>query len=415
MNKFPINTKTSCQLKWAWSTIFLNRGTTSSCHRCDQLPIDPGNFKNFHNLPLKVKNREDMIAGVRPQGGCEYCFKIEDSGGFSDRMQQANFPGLTSPELLVDPTATHVPPKILEIYFTNVCNLSCLYCGPWFSTVWENEFKKHGPIDRDGFYFGDSKDWHPNYDENVKLLWEWMEENGKHLHEFHILGGEPFFQKEFIDCLDFFEKNPCRDCEFVIITNLMVDDKRMDYYIERFKKLVGKRHIRGLHITASLDCWGPQAEYLRYGLDLNQYKRNIEKLLEYKWIRLQIGHAITGMSIPYMSDLYNQIEIWNSKRKIFTQFMTVVDPTYMSPDIFDGDVFAEHFEKILSKMSKGHDYDAPAKAYMEGIAKQISAGPANVPELRKLKIYLEEMDKRRKTDYKVLFPWLVEQFARYNL
>lgn len=415
MTQFPVKTATSCQLKWTWSTIFLNRGTTSSCHRCDQLPIDPGNFKNFHNLPLKLENRQDMLAGTRPKGGCEYCFKIEDAGGFSDRMQQASFPDLTPPELLEDPTAINVTPRILEIYFTNVCNLACLYCGPWFSTKWESEFKKHGKISRDGFEFDDGGNWHPNYEENVALLWEWMRENGKHLREFHILGGEPFFQKEFVDCMDFFEEHPMRDCEFVIITNLMVDDKRMDYYIERFTRLVAKRKLRGVHITASLDCWGPQIEYIRSGLDLAQWKRNFEKLMKLKWVRLQIGHAISGLSIPYMADLYDQIAEWEKERKIFTQFMTVVDPKYMNPDIFDADVFEEDFKRILDKMATAHHYDGPVKEYMEGIGKQIASGPANVPELKNLKIYLEEIDKRRKTDYTVLFPWLVKQFKRYGL
>ena len=32
--EFPIKTKTACQYKWTWSTVFLSTGTSSSCHRC---------------------------------------------------------------------------------------------------------------------------------------------------------------------------------------------------------------------------------------------------------------------------------------------------------------------------------------------------------------------------------------------
>ena len=129
---FPINTDTSCLLKWSWSTVFLRQGTSSSCHRTDQQPIDPDNFANFHNLPNKVQAREMMLNGEWPQGGCQYCEKIETAGGMSDRQYQlhSGHDGeLTPRELLVDPTVTEVVPTILEIYFNNTCNMGCLYCG----------------------------------------------------------------------------------------------------------------------------------------------------------------------------------------------------------------------------------------------------------------------------------------------
>ena len=46
---FPIKTKTACQLKWAWSTLYLNNGETKSCHRTGQSELTPENFLNFHN------------------------------------------------------------------------------------------------------------------------------------------------------------------------------------------------------------------------------------------------------------------------------------------------------------------------------------------------------------------------------
>jgi hypothetical protein len=81
MKEFPVDTATACQLKWTWSTIMLNRGTTSSCHRVRQDTLTPENFLNFHNTPKKLNDRQLMLEGKRPAGGCEYCYKIEDAGG----------------------------------------------------------------------------------------------------------------------------------------------------------------------------------------------------------------------------------------------------------------------------------------------------------------------------------------------
>ena len=84
--KFPISTATACQSKWTWSTIYLNQLATASCHRVQPLAIDPENFDDFHNIPKKIADRELMLEGKWPQGGCEYCGDIERAGGWSDRL-----------------------------------------------------------------------------------------------------------------------------------------------------------------------------------------------------------------------------------------------------------------------------------------------------------------------------------------
>jgi organic radical activating enzyme len=412
MTTFPIDTDSACQLKWAWSTIYLNRGNTASCHRVNQESLTTDNFLNFHNLPKKIQDRKLMLQGKRPTGGCEYCFKIEDAGGYSDRQNHLKFENLTPKELLINNQETHVTPTILEIYFNNTCNLSCLYCGPHYSSVWENEYKKYGDISGIDEYFTPASKWQLNieYDKMVSKLWDWMNENSKYLKKFHILGGEPFYQKEFIDCLDHFENYPNPQCEFVIITNLMVDDKRMDYYIERFKKLIGKRKLKSLQITCSLDCWGPQAEFIRSGLDLAQWQRNFEKLLQIKWIRLQINHAVNVLSIKYMYELVDKINEWNKVRKIYTQYMTVMEPPCMNPDIFGGEIFAQDLQNIISKMSNDTEFDNGIREYFTGISKQISSSKPNTEQIKHLKIFLTEIDRRRNTNYAEYFPWLAKIF-----
>ena len=75
---FPIKTDTACQLKWNWSTIRLYTGETSSCHRVQSDNVSVDSFDQFHNTPKKLADRELMLHGKWPIGGCEHCKNIED-------------------------------------------------------------------------------------------------------------------------------------------------------------------------------------------------------------------------------------------------------------------------------------------------------------------------------------------------
>ena len=254
MNNFPIKTATSCRLKWTYSTIFLSRSNTASCHRVDPDDLTLDTFEQFHNLPRKLDDRKLMLEGKWPGGGCEYCKKIEDADGFSDRQfhLQEQFDELTPVELFDDPTAIAVTPRTLEIYFNNTCNFKCLYCGPWFSSKIAAELKMNGPLSKE-VWQPKYTDWetNPDYNMMVEKLWVWLAENHHNIKNLQILGGEPFLQKEFEDCLTFFENNPNPNLNLVVVTNLSANDQRMDHFIDRFKKLLAKRRVKSIQVTAS--------------------------------------------------------------------------------------------------------------------------------------------------------------------
>ena len=63
-----------------------------------------------------------MLSGKWPTvenggaGYCNYCKKIEDAGGTSDRMHHLTIPNLSPRELDEDLNSTSVTPKILEVF-----------------------------------------------------------------------------------------------------------------------------------------------------------------------------------------------------------------------------------------------------------------------------------------------------------
>lgn len=412
---FPIKSQTACLLKWAWSTVYLGQGTSSSCHRTDQAPIPSDNFASFHNLPNKIQARQQMLRGEWPRGGCEYCEQIESAGGMSDRQYQLHAghdQDRTPVELLADPTAIEVVPTILEVYFNNTCNMACLYCGSHFSTRWAEENRRFGVFRQGGVEFGYNTAANPNYEQQLADFWQYLHDQDRyrHIRYYQILGGEPFFQPEFDTSIDFWEAHPNPDLTFNIITNLKVAPKKFRAYIDRFEHMVNSGALLRLQITGSIDAWGPQEEYVRWGLDLAEWTENWEYLLDKPWVVMCINTAISALTIKTLPDLIQRIQQWNSARPRYNpinfSFMSVMTPPQLVPDIFGAGVFEQDFERILEAMPDSTPSDCSAREHMQGIMRQITAGARKPDRIRDLKVYLTEIDRRRGTHWPSLFPWL---------
>lgn len=415
---FPIRTETSCLLKWAWSTIYLRQGTSSSCHRTDQTPIPRDDFGSFHNLPNKIRARQMMRRGEWPREGCQYCENIERAGGVSDRQYQFlnhTEHDRTPQELLEDPNTDEVVPTILEIYFNNICNMSCLYCGSHFSSKWEEENRRFGEFKQGVIEFGWNKKQDDNdYNQRLADFWRYLSEQGRYLkiRQYQIAGGEPFFQPELDMSIDFWEQHPNPNLTFNFITNLKVPPKKFRAYIDRFGKMVDDHALQRVQISASIDGWGPQQEYVRYGLDCGEWQENFEYILDKPWVIKCINAAINPLSIKTMPELIRNINRWQDlcdpENPISFSFMSVMAPQWMDPAVFGPGVFEQDFQKILAEMRETNKSEINARHHIQGIARQIAAAPRNQPLVDGLKIYLDEIDRRRGTNWRSLFPWLID-------
>lgn len=403
--EFPIRTATACQLKWNWSTIYLTTENTASCHRTNQHKFDTDVF-DFHNTPSKLQDRSRMLAGNWPEKGCDYCRSIENAGGQSDRMTNLYLSGMHAPvELDSDPSAVKVTPRILEVYFDNTCNLKCLYCGPHFSSLWDAENIQHGlPA------FAKS----PNIASNKAKMFGWLQHNRQHLTHFNVLGGEPLFQKELIECLDFFQRYPAPELKLQMFSNLNAKLPYLQYVVERVQDLISRDCLREFEVTASLDCWGAPQEYVRYPLKLNTWQENFEYLLNQPDINLIIGSTITPLTIHTLPDLIEKVNHWNRIRPIFHYQNSVNQPSYLFIDIF-GDIFSEAFDRAIDLKPSLTEEQKLSRDYLIGLAKQSASKRPNLGEIKNLFDFLNTIDKRRNIDWSKTFPWLVDEFARYGL
>lgn len=418
-NIFPIRSETACLLKWSWSTIWMQTGTTSSCHRTRQDPIDPDNFDEFHNLESKIKARELMKQGQWPGRGCEYCAEIEKQGGFSDRMMSLNRHHTMDkipPELYQDSGAVAVTPTILEVYFNNTCNLKCVYCHPSLSSKINDEIGRHGEITIDEFRVRKFLGQNDRYEKMVEDLWNYLDKDDRYktIRHFHLLGGEPLLQSEIDRSIEFWAAHPNPSLTINLVTNLALPFERFKNKIEKFRMLVDRECIYTLEITASIDCWGAAQEYTRYPLDLVTWEKNFAYLVEQPWLRLAMHSCLNSLSIKSMKPLFLKVNEWNQRRdqKIDYSYDLVVSKQWnyvgMHPGVFGPGVFDEDFDHLLAIMPSSDHNQIVVRQQMQSTADYIRNSTRDPVKITRLKNYLSELDRRRGTDWTVIFPWLVE-------
>ena len=384
----------------------LYNGTTNSCHRVNTSPVTVDNFFNFHNTEKKLADRELMLDGKWPLGGCEYCGDIERAGGSSDRQFHLQIPNLTPPELDTNPRATHVTPRIVEVYFDNVCNMSCIYCWDGFSSRIQQENIQFGDFKQGGIEIKNRAVKHEQFEELSEKFWEWMEENYSHIRRLHVLGGEPFFQTQFETCLDFLETHSNPELEFNVVSNLKVPTARFKRSIDRIKKMVATNKIKRFDLTCSIDCWGKEQEYIRYGIDLSDWQINFDYIAKEKWITLNINQTITGLGIKTIKDLLQYINKYRTEREIGHYFQACVNLPHLYPGIFGANFFDNDFAEIYKVMPTDKWQQKEAIKMMQGLQLEFNTNDCNYKELTNLQIFLTELDRRRNTNWRTTFPWL---------
>ena len=83
-------------------------------------------------------------------------------------------------------------------------------------------------------------------------------------------------------------------------------------------------------------------------------------------------------------------------------------------DMF-GDIFKQDFLRALSLKPMHTPEQQKSRAYLEGIYLQSINSVPNVKKIQNLFNFLNTIDQRRQTNWRTTFPWLVDEFAKYNL
>lgn len=407
--KFPINTATACQSKWTWSTIYLNQLSTASCHRVEPQPFKLEQFDNFHNIPKKLHDRRLMLKGEWPTGGCEYCRVIEEAGGHSDRQHNLEIRGLTPPELEQDPKAVSVTPRIVEIFAQNTCNLSCTYCNSNLSSKIEQENRKFGDFNQGGVHIPVTQVPQATQEYFDRFI-NWLDGNIHNLVRLHLLGGETFLQHDLMTAvLDIIQRRPNPRLELCVFSNMNVPDRYWDSYTNQIHELQKQNHIRVFDLTASIDCWGPEAEYARYGLDLKRFEQRLAWASEQgDWLRLNANQTVTVLTMKTMPELIERLAHYGQHKHIghYFQFYTGAH-MFQHPKTYAYSMWADTFDRIYQAMPTRTAEQQEAIPRMQGLQRYLQTFTEhNWPDVERVHVWLDELDRRRGTNWRNLFAYL---------
>ena len=310
-----------CAAKWQQVTLHLQNGHTHSCHHpqthkipLEEIEKDPS---ALHNTEYKKQQRKLMLEGKRPEE-CSYCWKVEDTEGahFSDRIKKSssswarkNIQTIAKQDWNYNTVPTHV-----EVSFSNVCNMKCVYCSPVFSSEWWSEIKHEGAYPTRDSY--NNLEWisetdrtpYLNREENpyVEAWWKWWPELKKTLQVLRITGGEPLLNKNTFKLLDDLEQNPQPHLRLEINSNLSISAETIIATCHKLKKLKNEGCIKEAMIHTSCDCAGEQAEYIREGMVYSKWLEHCKMVLR-TGISLHIMVTANMLSIDTQKQLLTDV------------------------------------------------------------------------------------------------------------
>jgi organic radical activating enzyme len=433
---------TFCLAKWHHTTIYLQTGETHSCYHpaphkipLEEIVVDPS---ALHNTKEKISQRAEMISGQKPSG-CNYCWNIEAMGEeyISDRKER-NASIYTEERLgaiKANPLAP-VNPQYIEISFGNECNFKCGYCHPKHSSSYYKEIKDHGPYTMVKNHRNDI-DWFEIHEEEnnpyVEAWWRWWPEVSKTLTILRITGGEPLLQKSTWRLLDELDNNPKPNLELNINSNFGIKPILVDRLVEKVNALLAKGAIKDFKIFTSIDTWGAPAEYIRTGLDLTVWEKNLDTYLTKTQLPITFMITFNILTVTNFQSLLEKILEWRVKYNGFEQnkwqrirFDTpfLKEPLQYDMNILPKEEFMpymqRHLDFILANLddknrSKFNDLEY---AKFERVVKYMESAiytPEKIKEGRRdFFNWFTEYDRRRNTNFLKTFPEL-EDFYMNSL
>ena len=433
-----------CLAKWSQVTLHLQTGHNHSCHHPRTHKISKTEIKRnpsaLHNTKYKKMRRREMLTGKRPKE-CDYCWAVEDnSDRFSDRIFKSaeSWSAPHFDEIVNADWREDFNPRYVEVAFSNTCNFKCSYCAPAFSSTWMEEIQKHGAYpttDRfNDLKYNKFEDKMPipNREHNpyVEAFWKWWSDLYHDLHTFRITGGEPLLSKDTWKVLDYVleQKEPNKNLNLAINSNLGVPDELIDRMIEKLKRIEDEDRVRELVIFTSVDTWGEQAEYIRNGLEFNRFWDNMNKVLSsLDRVVLTIMSTYNALSVPNYTKLIDgvfdlkriyasQDRYWNSAVFLDSSYLRypLHQTAQVLPREWDIEILRQaQLTDFYSVPKSDKDYFGYSDIEIQKI-KRIYDWATSTDEEKILKQrydfgkFFKEHDKRRGTNFKKVFPELEE-------
>jgi len=197
---------------------------------------------------------------------------------------------------------TTMQPVSWDYRFSNLCNFKCRTCGDMLSSAWETEQRQHNMID----YTNSKNGWmRPEIrtqistfqDQQIEAEFAQAVEEHR-VEEIYWVGGEPLmYEQHWRYMKRIVELNDGGRVYARYNTNL----SRVDYRgCNLYRDILSC--VRDWQICASLDGTGATGEYIRTGLDYEQFRNNFAQGVAIQQNRRQMRLDFT-LTLPGMTEI----------------------------------------------------------------------------------------------------------------
>ena len=252
--KDVLTNKHFCPMPWT-GLMYNFDGKVKNCIRSDTATGLLGNIKDapIEEILLGSINvtKQTNITNNKPAAGCHTCYELEHGKEGFDIISDRIFYIREFKKTSLD---TYQPNNFdlqtIDVRWTNLCNFSCVYCGPEFSSKWADELnvRIETPSDEQSADFR-----------------EYIYRHAKNLKHVYLAGGEPLLMKENLDLL----KELTPDVNLRINTNLSKVDTGVFDAVCKFKNV---------HWTVSAETIEEEFEYIRFGGKWSDFLDNLNTI-----------------------------------------------------------------------------------------------------------------------------------------
>ena len=325
----------------------------------------------FWSSNIRKDALSDMAKGDQVKG-CNECYKTESKKMPSSRTFAHSYDALPTQHF----------PTMLDLDFSNFCNLKCVMCNSTRSSEWAKD--EGSPV---SVVSQDIIDDLVNVSSNLQHL--------------TIQGGEPTIMKEYEYYFTLLkQKDLIKNIDLQIITNATNVNKRFYNLLSDFKSV---------RLSVSIDAYGLANDYIRWPSKFTQIEKNLLDISNLpKNIHVELLNSLNILSmfnyydfLMWCKKLENEFKSKGKQFRIVP--MKVQNPSKYSPFLAPSKLkekFTNDVKRFMKEKSLTHNSNWKLETML--ILKQINTTSSEEETMASLKDTIIQLDNKRSkkiTDY----------------